>query len=213
VSDPYDLTRFVRAQEQSYQQALSELERGRKQSHWMWYVFPQFDGLGTSAMSMRYSIKSSATFDQWYNTTDGVNKELPGMIPLVDTPPGSGISVYDSSAFFPIDGQGFGNTVGQTHNYHFTIEIHVKFQYEAGQKFTFRGDDDLWIFVNGKLALDVGGQHQALKGEIDFDAKAVALDIVAGGSYPMDIFHAERQTTASNFRIETNIKCFTRVVK
>jgi len=60
VSDPYDLTRFVRAQEQSYQQALSELERGRKQSHWMWYVFPQFDGLGTSPMSMRYSIKSSA---------------------------------------------------------------------------------------------------------------------------------------------------------
>ena len=60
MSDPYDLTRFVRAQEQSYQQALSELERGRKQSHWMWYVFPQFDGLGTSPMSMRYSIKSSA---------------------------------------------------------------------------------------------------------------------------------------------------------
>ena len=60
MSDPYDLTRFVRAQEQSYQQALSELERGRKQSHWMWYVFPQFDGLGTSPMSIRYSIKSSA---------------------------------------------------------------------------------------------------------------------------------------------------------
>ena len=60
MSDPYDLTRFVRAQEQSYQQALLELERGRKQSHWMWYVFPQFDGLGTSPMSIRYSIKSSA---------------------------------------------------------------------------------------------------------------------------------------------------------
>ena len=60
MSDPYDLTRFVSAQEQSYQEALSELERGRKQSHWMWYVFPQFDGLGTSPMSMRYSIKSSA---------------------------------------------------------------------------------------------------------------------------------------------------------
>ena len=58
VSDPHDLNRFVRAQEESYQQALSELERGRKQSHWMWYVFPQLDGLGSSPMSKRYSIKS-----------------------------------------------------------------------------------------------------------------------------------------------------------
>jgi fibro-slime domain-containing protein len=158
-----------------------------------------------------YSIKSSATFDTWYNTIDGVNKEIQSMISLVETPPGSGVSVYDTNAFFPIDGQGFGNTAGQTHNYHFTTEIHVKFKYEAGQKFTFRGDDDLWIFVNGKLALDVGGQHQALMGVIDFDAQAGALSIVAGGSYPMDIFHAERQTTESNFRIETNIRCFERV--
>ncbi len=60
MSDEYDLNRFVRAQEQSYQQALSELERGRKQSHWMWYVFPQFDGLGSSPTSKLYSIKSRA---------------------------------------------------------------------------------------------------------------------------------------------------------
>ena len=60
MSDPYDLNRFVRAQEQSYQQALSELERGRKQSHWMWYIFPQFDGLGSSPTSKLYSIKSMA---------------------------------------------------------------------------------------------------------------------------------------------------------
>ena len=160
-----------------------------------------------------YSIKSAATFDQWYTTTTGVNMEVPGEIPLVETPAGSGISVYDTNAFFPIDGKGFGNTAGQTHNYHFTTEIHVKFKYEAGQKFTFRGDDDLWIFVNGKLALDVGGQHQALKGVIDFDTQASTLNIVAGNSYPMDIFHAERQTTESNFRIETNIKCFEPIVK
>jgi uncharacterized protein (DUF1810 family) len=58
MSDQYDLNRFVRAQEESYRQALSELERGRKQSHWMWYVFPQLDGLGASPTSKFYSIKS-----------------------------------------------------------------------------------------------------------------------------------------------------------
>jgi fibro-slime domain-containing protein len=159
-----------------------------------------------------YSIESAATFDQWYNTVAGVNQEITGEIALVETPPGSGVSVYDTDAFFPIDDKGFGNTPGQSHNYHFTTEIHVKFTYTAGQKFTFRGDDDLWIFVNGKLALDVGGQHEALVGVLDFDAQAATLGITPGMAYPMDIFHAERQTTESNFRIETNIKCFTPVV-
>jgi uncharacterized protein (DUF1810 family) len=57
-ADSFDLNRFVRAQETSYKQALSELARGRKQSHWMWYIFPQLDGLGSSPMSRLYAIKS-----------------------------------------------------------------------------------------------------------------------------------------------------------
>jgi len=60
VPDPYDLSRFVRAQADNYAQALAEIRGGRKCSHWMWYVFPQFDGLGFSAMSRRYAIKSVA---------------------------------------------------------------------------------------------------------------------------------------------------------
>lgn len=173
-------------------------------------------GVGTCApwtiTPPTWSIQSGSSFAQWYNTTAGVNMEIPGQLMLTETPAGSGVSVYDSTAFFPIDGQGFGNTPGQTHNYSFTTEIHVKFEYQAGQKFTFRGDDDLWIFVNNKLALDVGGQHQALQGTIDFDLQAAALGITVGSSYAMDIFHAERQTTDSNFRIETNIRCFEPVV-
>jgi uncharacterized protein (DUF1810 family) len=57
-ADPYDLNRFVRAQEDSYRQALSELQSGRKQSHWMWYIFPQLEGLGSSPTAKFYSIKS-----------------------------------------------------------------------------------------------------------------------------------------------------------
>jgi uncharacterized protein (DUF1810 family) len=56
--DPHDLDRFVRAQRESYQQALSEIASGRKRSHWMWYVFPQLDGLGVSPTARHYAIKS-----------------------------------------------------------------------------------------------------------------------------------------------------------
>jgi uncharacterized protein (DUF1810 family) len=59
-ADPYDLQRFVDAQQRDYAQALVEIKSGRKQSHWMWYVFPQVDGLGMSPMSRRYAIKSLA---------------------------------------------------------------------------------------------------------------------------------------------------------
>jgi uncharacterized protein (DUF1810 family) len=58
--DPFDLNRFVRAQARDFDRALSEIRRGRKQSHWMWYIFPQFDGLGSSAMSKEYAIKTLA---------------------------------------------------------------------------------------------------------------------------------------------------------
>ena len=57
-TDPYDLKRFVDAQAHDYSQALEEIQAGRKRSHWMWYIFPQIDGLGFSATTKRYAIKS-----------------------------------------------------------------------------------------------------------------------------------------------------------
>lgn len=53
--DPFGLKRFIKAQDNCYLQALSEIRNGKKQSHWMWYIFPQIDGLGSSAISRRYS--------------------------------------------------------------------------------------------------------------------------------------------------------------
>jgi uncharacterized protein (DUF1810 family) len=59
-ADPYGLNRFVQAQAADYEQALSEIRGGRKRSHWMWYIFPQYQGLGFSSTSRRYAIKSLA---------------------------------------------------------------------------------------------------------------------------------------------------------
>ena len=65
--DPHNLERFVRAQGPVYDEALSELRNGRKQSHWMWFIFPQFEGLGRSSMSRQYSIKSAAEAQAYLN--------------------------------------------------------------------------------------------------------------------------------------------------
>jgi uncharacterized protein (DUF1810 family) len=58
ANDPYNLSRFVDAQRGDYEEALAEIRAGRKRSHWMWYVFPQFVGLGSSSTSVRYAINS-----------------------------------------------------------------------------------------------------------------------------------------------------------
>ena len=60
AADPYDLDRFVRAQQIDYAPALSEIRAARKRSHWMWYIFPQYAGLGSSPMSQQYAIRSLA---------------------------------------------------------------------------------------------------------------------------------------------------------
>jgi uncharacterized protein (DUF1810 family) len=65
VGDPYNLNRFVEAQQDDYTRALAEIRSGRKRSHWMWYVFPQLEGLGQSSMSRRYSIKSVPEADAY----------------------------------------------------------------------------------------------------------------------------------------------------
>lgn len=160
-------------------------------------------------------IESRESFDQWYRTVGGVNLEIEKTLELTATT--NGDYVFDSASFFPLGpSEGFG--IAPTPNHHlmsnflFTTEIHVRFRYVSGQVFTFRGDDDLWIFVNDRLAMDLGSMHAAEVGTIDFDAQASELGIVAGQSYEMDIFHAERHTLESNFRFETNISCFEPVV-
>ncbi|MBW2528801.1 MAG: fibro-slime domain-containing protein [Deltaproteobacteria bacterium] len=141
-------------------------------------------------------------FDQWYRDTDGVNQGIPLTINLEDA--GGGVYTYNNPDFFPIDGEGFGNE-GNPHNYHFTYELRASFVYQGGEVFTFTGDDDLFTFINHKLAIDLGGVHGPETDTIDLDDRASDLGIEPGETYDLHFFFAERHTVLSNFRIDTTI--------
>ena len=141
-------------------------------------------------------------FDQWYRDVSGVSFTIPLTIPL--TADAAGIGTYDSEEFFPIDGQGWGNE-GLPHNFGFTYELHMVFQYSGGEVFSFTGDDDLWVFVNNRLAIDLGGLHTAQSDTLDVDAKAALLGLTKGQQYALDLFQAERHSSGSHFKVQSSL--------
>lgn len=144
---------------------------------------------------------NEANFNQWFRTVDGVNKAI--TFPITLSKAGA-VFTFENNAFFPLDGQGFGNE-GHPHNYHFTYELHTTFHYTGGETFKFTGDDDLFVFVNKKLAIDLGGVHGSMTGEVNLDADAGKLGLTKGSVYPLDFFFAERHTVDSHFRIDTTL--------
>ena len=146
---------------------------------------------------------NEASFYQWYHDS-AVSQSANIEIRLQRTPGNEEFYQYVGRSFFPIDGQLLGNE-NNPHNYHFTLEAHERFIYKKGQQFNFEGDDDMWVFINNRLVIDLGGLHQAYSRWVRLDDVAEKIGIVEGGTYPLDIFFAERHTTASNFIIRTSI--------
>jgi fibro-slime domain-containing protein len=151
---------------------------------------------------------SEHNFRQWYTSDDTVNKTYFVYFQLDG--PTMGVSTFESGSFFPVDNHGWGNS-GLDHgdnktprNYSFTTEIHTTFKYNGHETFTFTGDDDVWIFINGKLAVDLGGLHQRVTGMVSLDDAAASLGLTIGTVYPLDLFHAERHSWASNFGFQMN---------
>lgn len=140
-------------------------------------------------------------FDQWYRDVRGANVGIDVELPIDVR---RGVSSFEDLEFFPIDDAGFGNE-GRAHNFHFTLEASTSFVYEGGETFRFYGEDDLWVFINRRLAMDVGGTHPQEEAAIALDDLAEELRIEVGERYPLHIFFAERHTDGSAFSIETTI--------
>jgi fibro-slime domain-containing protein len=143
-----------------------------------------------------------AEFNQWYHNVDGVNQ--PFIVYLSFVPNGN-VFTFKSLNYFPLDNAGWGDE-NANHNFSFTTELHTQFKYNGGETFQFTGDDDLWVFINDKLAIDLGGVHAAESQIVDLNARAAELGITRGNAYPLDLFQAERHQSSSTFLVDTNLE-------
>lgn len=109
-----------------------------------------------------------------------------------------------------IEGKGKINNVEDNlgfHNYGFSMKVQAQFEYIPGQEFEFFGDDDVWVFINNKLVVDIGGQHHQAKAKVKLDTigHKTGDSLVPGQTYPFHIFYAERHKIESNFKMRTSI--------
>ncbi|MEZ6319290.1 MAG: fibro-slime domain-containing protein [Phycisphaerales bacterium] len=158
-------------------------------------------------------FQSVHSFSQWYRDVPGVNAARQVALTFHRIP-NTTHYVFDSATdepykslggFFPINGQLYGNYKNTGKDFHFTTELSTQFTYVAGEEqvFKFTGDDDVWVFIGGRLVLDLGGLHPRREQVVDLSR----LDwLVDGKTYDLRVFHAERHTSESNFRVETTLR-------
>ena len=153
------------------------------------------------------SFGKNVTFKKVSYDTAFKNIKIEDSLPFLHQ--GSGMYKFErkgDNQFFWLDGKGFKNEPkGYSHNFSFTMELHTTFVYKKGMTFDFLGDDDVWAFVNGKLAMDLGGMHSSEDGSISLDDEVVKYDLIEGRRYPFDFFYAERHVDSSTITVMTNL--------
>jgi fibro-slime domain-containing protein len=211
---------------------------------WSWAFRCTYDTLHDG----KAEIGDSGISTNWFRTVPTKNSETCRDIPLVlnDT---TGAYEYDNQNYFPIDDfktrangtpNPFYDTIRQNewdaqsyHNYGFCLESHGNFEYKKKQVFRFRGDDDVWFFINNKLVVDLGGIHGPAEDSVFLDSVGATyvtrLDslgkpiwdnknnrnvvdlvwtsnrLVEGKTYPFDFFFCERHPAGSSLRIRTQM--------
>ena len=158
------------------------------------------DTAGMYGSKSTAGINSASTFNHWFNDVLGVNLAAAHSLDLVLG--SDGVYEYETNDFHPIDGRMFGNE-GMAHNHFFTFTATTTFTHHAcdARFFEFAGADDAWLFVDGRLVLDVGGVAPLTPQRITMDR----LNLTDGQIYRLDFFYAQRQSAVSGFSIRTNL--------
>ena len=167
------------------------------------------------------SLADESSFRVWYRDDSRYNRRVGISMGLNRTQ--SNVFVFDSAnepsgRFHPLDRFIIEEPAavmpvtanqeareGGGHKYWFTSECHSFFQYLPGKTFSFQGDDDFLAYINNRLVVDLSGMHEPYESSINLDAIANEIGLVPGQVYPLDIFHAERRMTDSNFKMTTNL--------
>lgn len=150
---------------------------------------------------------SEADFEEWYVDTDGVNIAVLDYLTFARQPDDTYV-FGGGGGLFPLDERGWVATdppeeeTSNDHNFGFTTELRYWFEFKGGEFLEFEGDDDVWVFIGGQLVVDIGGLHPSSTGSVTLDEPtAEALGLEIGRVYEMALFHAERHTSQSNFKL------------
>ncbi len=148
-------------------------------------------------------LSSAASFADWFSLEHPRERVFAWQFPIVSK---AGTELeYANPLFFPIDNApsfepGFtSDEDGKDHNFHFTMEFHQRFVYEGDEILSFGGDDDIWVFVDDRLVIDLGGAHFRDSTTVTLDS----LGLVVGKVYRLSLYFAERCTGGSSLHFKS----------